>query len=515
MAMIPIENLGGVGVIKDRPAFSLPPNAWSDARNVRMNEGAVEKFLGHSQVFGTPMVEPHFLLPVQTTSAFYWMYASLTKVYVTDGATHTDLTRTTGGDYSANINDNWTGVVLGGIPVLNNGNDDPQMWSPVSTGTPLAKLTAWPASTTCKAMRAFKTFLFALNVTKSGTNYPRLVKWSHSSSFNSVPSSWDESDATLDAGEYELADTRGDVVDGLQLNDSFIIYKDDSIWGAQFVGAPLIFKFYNITDQVGIFSRRCIAEYEGGHFVFGHNDCVVTDGQTVRSVLDKTNRRFLYNSIDSDGYTRAFVIANRQRREIWICFPSHGSTHCDQALIWNWAENSFGHRDLPNVLDGKYGIADTSGTAADWANRAGTWDASAGSWDQKQYNPTQNSLIFAGTNDTKIYMADDTNQEDGSNMTAFVERTGLAIGSPNKVKMARRIVPHMESSGIVDIYVGGQMETEGPVSWTGPYQFDPSLDHKIDCRVNHRLLAIKFESDSSINWKLNSMEVDIVSAGET
>ena len=507
-----IENLGSVGIITDRPDFSLPPEAWSAGQNVRMNEGSVEKFLGHSQVFGAPTVDPYFLLPVQTTTEFYWLYASLLKVYVTDGILHTDITRTVGGDYSATADKNWTGVIFGGVPVLNNGFDEPQMWTPIGTGTKLQALTAWPASTTCNSLRSFKNFLVAMDVTKSGTRYPRLVKWSHSASFNSVPSSWDETDATKDAGEYELADTRGDVIDGLQLNDSFIIYKEDSIWGMQFVGAPLVFRFYKITDQVGIFSKRCVAEWEGGHFAFGHNDCIVTDGQSVRSVMDKRIRREVYDNIDPDSYSSVFVVANRLRREVWVCYPTTGSSYCDKAAVWNWAEDTFGFRDLPDVSDAGYGIIQDGG-ATDWDSDAGTWSSDSTIWDQRNFNPTQNSLVFASPSNSKMYAVDETNQEAGANMTAYVQRTGLLLGAPDRVKWLTGVIPNMDASGPVEFYFAGQMSSKETPVWDGPYSFDPANQHRVDCRVSHRYLGVKVQSDTDIGWKLSGMEMEMVDSG--
>ena len=48
--VIPINSLHEVGVIKDTPAVSLPPNAFTDARNVRFRDGAVIKMEGEHQV---------------------------------------------------------------------------------------------------------------------------------------------------------------------------------------------------------------------------------------------------------------------------------------------------------------------------------------------------------------------------------------------------------------------------------------------------------------------------------
>ena len=51
--ILPIEGLHQVGVIKDTPAVSLPPNAFTDARNVRFRDGSVHKMEGEHTIFGS------------------------------------------------------------------------------------------------------------------------------------------------------------------------------------------------------------------------------------------------------------------------------------------------------------------------------------------------------------------------------------------------------------------------------------------------------------------------------
>ena len=49
--VIPITGLDQVGVIADSPPVSLPPNAFSDVRNVRFKDGAVRKMEGEVNIF--------------------------------------------------------------------------------------------------------------------------------------------------------------------------------------------------------------------------------------------------------------------------------------------------------------------------------------------------------------------------------------------------------------------------------------------------------------------------------
>ena len=76
--------------------------------------------------------------------------------------------------------------------------------------------------------------LVGLNWTRNNEE-PRSVKWSTEAFYGNPPSTWDEQDATLEAGEYELSDTPGDFIDGLPLGDPFIILR---IWLSCFSSWP-------------------------------------------------------------------------------------------------------------------------------------------------------------------------------------------------------------------------------------------------------------------------------------
>ena len=252
MPTISVNAVGQYGVMRDMQPHELPLNAWSDSRNMHFVNGYAEKILGHSQVFNTPSIAPYFLLPVEGSSTYFWVYAGLAAVYVWDGGVHTNLTRAVGGAYGATVDGNWTGDVLGGVPVLNNGVDDPQMWLPVSPSQPLQLLSNWPANTKCNALRAFKNYLVALDVTKAAVRSAQMVKWSHPAAAGAVPSSWDPTDATKDAGEVMLAETADFCVDCAPMRDVNIIYKENSVYAMQFVGGTNIFRFPPLFKSVGI-----------------------------------------------------------------------------------------------------------------------------------------------------------------------------------------------------------------------------------------------------------------------
>lgn len=518
MTIVKMPPAGSAGVIIDLPAHELPEGAWSASQNIRFREGSATKFTGHQVAYDPPTVAPYWLLPVQTTTTYYWLYAGLAKVYAADGTSHYNLTRQTAGvdvDYTGAAANKWNGGTINGVPVLNNGVDAPQMWSPVSTSQRLQQLTAWPASTTAACIRPFRNFLIALDVTKISVRYPQMVKWSHGADANAVPSSWDETDATKDAGEYELSETGGEVIDGLALRDTFVVYKSDSAWGMQYIGGENIFRFFQIFPTHGILARDCVQAFDGKHIVLTQGDLIVHDGNAPMSIVDSRMRNWLFGSMDPNYYAQSFIAPNRKKNEMWICFPTSGSSVPNTALVWNWRDNTFAIRELPNASYIAFGVVDPAEDLT-WESDTGTWNSDTTAWDTRSYNPSDPTLLMASPTNTALYQADQTNQFAGTNMTAYVERSGMTFGDMTAIKRVKAIYPRITATNgtEVSVYVGHQMEIGDAISYDGPYTFTVGTDKKIDCRVTGRLIARKYQTTGDVSWKLNGDDIDVEMAGK-
>ena len=786
MQLIPISDLGQVGIIRGPPPYQLPPNVWSDGNNVRFLDNGVKKCSGYEEVFATLPFAPYYITPFLDNGGTYWWFAfGLNNAAVWDGSSWTDITRQNTGTLNATINDsvttitltdasafpssgsialgtkanldaasngyeeitysgkstndltgcsraansttaaehtsafpvvpisttatgdnlyntttseNWRVTILNGLLVATNGFDTPQMW-PLANGVPnktipLRTLQNWGSKTNsganyyCRSMAAFKTFLVGLNWGIGGVEYPNLVKWSTEASALSPPFSWDESDATLDAGEYQLTDTPGKIMDGLPYGDSFLIYKEDSIYVMNYVGTPYIFSFKLLSPTIGLLAKNAVAEFDAGHFFIGNSDCYITNGQQVTALLPNKMRREMFSDLNGDNYEKVFVAADYARNEMLACYPSGISTIPDKALIWNWKDNTFSLRGIPDLYHINSGIAEittgvnwppqttlngaitagspaTSGsltvtstvaadavfstptgtvilqgdtapyvgeqitytgttsttftgitrgangtTAASHDNSiavnqvTSTWDTVSGIWGAGNYDSVLKNLVFAkpdfkatisgataanpvvltttvhGLSDSdkvsisgvvgmtqlngnvyyakvtgystttfalysdsaltttvdgsgytawssggnvdmpKMYRDDRGNQEDGTNMISYIERTGYDLGDPSSQKFVSAVWPKLEVSGDnnINVYVGSQMSTEEGITWNpanggNPYLFNPNTQSKVSCRITGKFFGVKFESTSDIDWKVHGVEFEVTPRG--
>lgn len=510
MNLVRIQQVGAIGVVKDLSQHELPDNAWTDARNIRFLDGYAYQFYGHGEVYNSPTYAPQHVMPCNINGARYWIYATAGKTFaatITGGAAvHTDITHLTPRTGVAN---QWTGTLLSGLPILNAGDGSKPMAWDLNLANKFIDLANWPANTSCKSLRAFRNYLVALNVTKSGQNYPYMVKWSHPADPGSFPSTWDIADSTKDAGETDLAEGSDPIIDGLQLRDTFMIYKEGSCWRMDYTGGAYVFRFSKVLGTSGAMNRNCIAEVDGFHVVLTGSDVIVHDGQQATSVLDKQTRRYLFQNIDVNGAGRCFVFKSPFMNEVFICYPSVGATACDMAMVWNHKDKTVSFREMPNLNHAAFGPVD-SGLTGSWSTDSAPWGSDLSLWDGPDFVPNTARVILA-SEAPKLYMLDASAAFDDAIPSAHLERRGLSFGAPEQMKLVRGIRPRIvgNTGDTVNVRIGASDDPYVAPTW------GPLMQHTIgqtvanDCLVSGRYIAVRFETGSAYQWRLDSYDLDI------
>jgi len=381
-----IKVRGTSGFLDDLEPEDMPINAITEATNFTLEDGYPATANGHTSIWGTPPVTPYWCMQFIDNGVPYWIYTSLTKAYrVPSTGTDVDITRytTTPGDddYTGAVTNIWNGGVLGEIPIINNGVDEPQYWDGVTSR--FKDLTNWTAGDKCKTIRPFKGYLMALNVTKSGSQYPHTVKWSHLADAGAVPSSWDHTDATVDAGEKHLIDSTGEVLDGGELRDAFIIYKEDATYVSRFIGGEYVFSFDKLFKTSGILAVNCWQEYKGLHYVLTQGDIIAHDGNSIIPISTRRVRNYIFDQIDPTNYYKSYVTLNPKKEEVWFCFPTVGSTYVNKCLVYHVIDKKWSVRNLPDVGYIGYGVVTATENAA-WDTIGLTWATANRVWDSSE-----------------------------------------------------------------------------------------------------------------------------------
>jgi hypothetical protein len=176
----------------------------------------------------------------------------------------------------------------------------------------------------------------------------------------SVPNNWNPFAAGVStADEFTLSETN--VIQEMKsLQGNMYIYSSDSIHVMRLTGnttAPV--SFAPNTDEYGCLTTGAVVEYDGKHFVVGTNDIYTFAGNpgNIQSLSGKRVTQYFYNNLNPIHERQLFTLQNHQEEEIWVCYPTLNSTggECDEALIWNYRDNTWTIRDLDAVAAGDVG----------------------------------------------------------------------------------------------------------------------------------------------------------------
>jgi hypothetical protein len=399
--------------------------------------------------------------------------------------------------------------VLGGIVILNNYSDCPQYWGGADECEDLIYdgTSSWADMTyTAKVIRSFRNFLFAIGISDGGVEYPYLVHWSNPADPGSIPDSWDYTDPANLSGRMDLADSPGYAIDGMSLRDVFVIYKEDSVWIASYIGGQYQFRFDKLADAsgLGLFSTNCVADIGGKHIVMGDSEVYIHDGVQIQSILKGRAAEQLYGAIDPDNSDLTFLAHDFKRQEVFFCYPPVGSSICTEAFVFNYKYNTWSWRQIPSCYHAQAVIL-SDGSLPSWDDQTGSWDDQTGSWGERGYSPTADAFAFAGP---VLYQLSDSTAFGSSNPLCFLERTGLRFGEGGQVSLIRAVYPRV-SGDCIQVQVGSQLSISADVTWQPARTFTPGTDKKVDFTSSGELHAIRFYCGDGGSWRLNGYEFDI------
>jgi len=500
------------GVNRDLPGQVLQ-GQWSEVQNMQFRRGFGTRVKGDEAVFSTTegtLNGPDYVVNVFDGTNNFWLYGATDGVGVTDGATHKVITPTV---FSAPADsDHWTGGVLNGVPFLNYQQDIGAWWGQdFATPTVMAPLTD---GVRCKALRPYRFGLVAMDTSEDSAHATVsqtavTVAWSAFADPGAIPTSWTPS-ASNNAGFIELASDGGACVDGGQFRNSFLIGKSNGFWVMDFVGGQDIMSFRQLFSTGGLLSRNCMAEVDGSMFALTDSDFIVTDGNSVRSVIDNVNRKHLFSQL-GDNFQQSFIVYNEPAREIWVCTPVGSDALALKAHILDVDTLAFGERDFvtPGIAHAAMGLNDVS-TAGAWNTITGTWATIDRIWNQGAAQTASDVLIWAdGVSGGQLYQADG----ETDTLTGRLERYTLDFGAPGQSKTLLRVWPRIEAEAAISVSlsVGTQDSPDEAITWGAFRTMTTASQNKIDYLASARYLSFRFTS--SQEYALTGFDAEYRVAG--
>ncbi|AUR99107.1 head-closure protein [Vibrio phage 1.262.O._10N.286.51.A9] len=569
-----VDRPNGVNLAQE--PSQLPEKVWDNADQVAFRHGTTKKVSGYERGFGETggTVEgesiPDVLLPLRDDDGeyYWWSYATsypddkIYRILSTDN--HVDVSPIGGIDDEPDFI--WSGDSINGVPYFTKA-------VPYKYGvSEFEKQVPFPFFVKANRIRTFRNFMIALNFETEQFDpidwdtddyyknfgfwaqgkHQSALWWSSSLVGKDLDElSWADADPTSESGWNFLGGAGGNLVDGVPLRDSFILYRERSVWQMVYTGGINVFAFKEIFNDAGALSGDCAIEVEGKHLVIGQSDIYMHDGVTKTSIADGVIRREIFESIDPNYIDSVFIAPRYKDKEAWICIPEAGSNafgRCNKAYVYNWEEGAWSIRDIPNALCSAWGILsiptdDITWTAeseggdivvigndgediygAEFPDTIGcTWEESSDKWIDASWSysaldwgMTFGSLLeeTEGVYTGAIYTMIDNPLKDGQNFTASVEKKWMDMGDQNLIKSLNRIFPVVRGTGTIKVYTAGSMTTMQAPQWQYAGEYDPSVKTHLGCRSSGKYLHVKFEWDeiSRLEVKGYSVEYKVTGA---
>jgi hypothetical protein len=508
----PISATGSKGLNADVSAHELAPENFSDGNNFKINFDHVSSFSG-TTLLTTPVDNSGagYIDAVKTGDNLYYVTLGFDMAQVYDGANWNDITST---DLAANPLDpadalTYNSCRLGRIPIYNNFAHYPEYWSPQSTTQILQPLEFSPGVTwkargiKAKIIRAHKDFLFAIGIQDGATEYPLAYRWSHPADANGLPYTWDESDPAALAGLSAIGGSGGNLVDGLTLRDSFVIYSESAINILDYTGDEFVWRRSELSKSFGLAAANCVVEVMGKHYFLSDSDVLMTDGNSISSILSGRVRSKFAADLSSQYFTRSFLVADTGEKEIWVCYPSQDSTYPNTALIYNWETQSVAFRDIaPSMTSMAY--SNVLRQSYTWANADYTWNTDK-RWNLDPASPFAKTLVGITPTTSSVYTLEDDKSVDSN---SSIERLGLILGSQIDSTTIVAIYPKIACQGQVRIQLGSMDEAGGTIRWKPYDTYTPLTQRKVERRTTGKLHCFRIESVGSEKFDYSGMDIE-------
>lgn len=550
MALLPVRNLGKLGITPDPDPHSLPLNGFSKGTNVIFDEGKVlrapvfktlytdirdnvtiDSLVGSAdsqtgtveQLLGSLSSSQRFLCSYSTPDKEVVVVCDTTGVVreYPDGS-HAQVTPS--GPMVSNSNP-WTHCQSAGVSVLSRRGMVPAVRNLQTEFIYGPMRNNWDSTHTCAITRAFGDFLISLDVTKGTQNYPTMAKWCHPLQYSpniDTGIDWDPTLTTNLAGENTFGQLTTPIRDGLTLNNMFVIYSKDQVWSMERTSSTEVFNYRRLFPTGGVVNVNCVTEVEGKHYVFGENDIYVHDGVTQKPLSDERVRKFIYSNLDRTKKSVCFTQHDSALNLIYFCYTTKeadaaytATPYCNKAAVYNYRNDTWSFMDMPNVVGGT--DVDISLAVAGYTPPSG---------EETPKVTLFLSTLTSGLTASRVY-ALDTPDEGVVLLTphpetlkpSTLERTGISLDSEAQFELGSRkllqgVRPMVSfASGSTDtltFQLGGSEQIKSAVNYEATVSFDHVNDYKVDSRATGRYLAMKITVTTANLFRFSGYDLDVL-----
>lgn len=497
------------GLALDIPANEVPPDFYTGGTNVIFRDGFAQRVGGSRDAYTQSTTDPVFHIrnvraPGGVTESNFWLIFGQDEIQALETSNITDVSPSL---TSVSSPWQWSTTLLNNLPIATNGLDAPIYWTG-DTGDNFASLPDWPAGTVAKSIVAFRFHIFALDITEAAGHYESKIMWSAAAAAGSVPSSWTAS-ATNEAGSAILADTDGPTYLGVPLQNTLIIFKPHSMYGVTYVGGEDKFSVQLLDADRGALTRHAAIDVGGQILVVADGDVGMTDGTNWHSIAQGRVRDYLFSQLSQDSYENLFVVHNRSKNEVWICYPTAGNTYCNEAIVYNVATDGWGIRTLADVTYADVGTVNDTAADESWNSDSDTWDSDESQWNSANYSLATEQLITA-TNGATLTLEDD---DTATTVAATLFKHDLTMDEPERVKFVKKVhVRTNASPGTLYVRVGSRMSPTDSIIWDTEQTLTAPAN-VVNVRTQGKFISIEVRSSGTNVWQVTGLDLEYEKRG--
>lgn len=539
MTLVPLRDIGKLGVNTDWSPFDLPVTAWTMATNVRFHDNRIKRGPVFSSIDTLTNSQPRFFRPYRLLNgSFEFLLLNQDGTIVswrcsTPQGTPVETDISASGWTVSSPKLTYTTELFNDVMYVNRSDRVP--WAKRNSDNVFVPMANWDTNWRCDALRSFSGVLVALNVTKGGTKYPTMVKTSDFTVAGAMPLTWN-ADTNNSATENLLTDLNSPLVDGMSLRDRFILYAGNETWVMEYRGDDLMFNYKRLFYDRGMVSQNCAAEYQSIHYVFGNDDLWQHDGYTHKSIAIGRVRDFVFNNLVRSEAHQFFVLNNPKLGEILFCYVSNdpychfpvggaiGYPGCNRAAVYNHIYDTWSFFDLPYIVGANAGPVYTGLTYAE--SESSVYSEQTTSYNSLFDETARYLMTVSGTNGSTIGSAlrlleDHTVASQIGTLDTvatgpvYLENKLMDMDDVSKELRGYKVVNQMWPEMSLDagspsptFYWGSSDYPNVGVTYGSGMTYDGNLYPKLDFNSPGRYLSLKMTYSGIKNFSLSGFDID-------
>ena len=177
--------------------------------------------------------------------------------------------------------------------------------------------------------------------TTSTTLDPLNIAWSDMEN----PLVWQPQVTNL-AGNYRLG-YGSDFIAWEKTRQETLIWTDSALYSMRYVGAPYVYSFNVITNEITIASPNCAITANNITYWMGLGKFYVYSGRV--DTLPCSLRQFVFDDFNKDQRQQVHAGTNENYNEVWWFYCSKGSTVINRCVIYNYLEQIWYYGTLPRT----------------------------------------------------------------------------------------------------------------------------------------------------------------------